>query len=173
MTPFLLNGKDVRSMRRDLSSHENISTTASYATRPHLTRLIEPSRYTTYASETHSERLPSWFTARPSRHTNTTSHSAAEVAHRGLAYELSHSKAYSYSDYHPTPYADLRARRVKTREAEYAALLKQKKKEKEEKVRVQRRGYEFLYVRDKGRVGESGGWRRAEREVEWVRGRWS
>ena len=67
---------------------------------------------------------------------------------------------------------------MREREAEYKALLREKRKEKkekkkEEKVRVQRRGDELLYVRDKGRVGESGRWRRTEREVEWVRGRWA
>jgi len=82
---------------------------------------------------------------------------------------------YGYGEYQaayqPTSYEDLHARRAKTREAEYAAFLREKRKE--EKVRVQRRGDELLYVRDKGRVGESGGWRRTEREVEWVRGRWA
>jgi len=64
---------------------------------------------------------------------------------------------------------------MREREAEYATMLREKKKEKEkeEKVRVQRRGDELLYVRDKGRVGESGGWRRTEREIEWVWGRWA
>ena len=174
MTPFFLTSKEARSVRRSLSTHENISTTASYATKPYLTRLIEPSPYTTYASETRSERLPPWFTVRPTRHAYTPSHSA-EVAHRSLAYEISRTKAYGYSEYKPTSYKDLYVRGVRTREAEYAALLREKnrEKEKEDKVRVQRRGDELLYVRDKGRVGESGGWRRTEREVEWVRGRWA
>jgi len=180
MTPFFLASKSSHSTHRSLSTHESISTTtASYATKPYLTRLTEPSRYTSYKSETRGEYLPPWFTARPTRHAYPTSYSAAEVAHRSLAYEIERTKAYGYSGYQPASYEEMYVRGIRTREreAEYKALLRErereKEKKKEEKVRVQRRGYELLYVRDKGRVGESGGWRRTEREVEWVRGRWA
>jgi hypothetical protein len=170
MTPFFLGSKDARSMRRELSNYQDTSRTA----KPHLTRLVDPTHYTTrygtsYASETYSHHLPSWFT---SRLTHTHSHSAAETAHRSLAYDLSHSKSVLYHNHYANGYYDdTHSQRVKVREAPYTALLKEKKKT-EEKVRVQRRGDELVYVRNKGRSEESGGWRRTEREVEWVRGRW-
>lgn len=156
------------------------------------TRIVQPSPFgyrreplsfdKPYPSGLHSERLPPWFTPRSSRYPYglnipSTSVSAAEIAHRSLARDLHtphnyQSKAFTreaerYDDRFTTYYPSCGPG--------YSLIQKKKKKKKKNRkaddVHVQRRGDELLFIRNKGRTKEKGGWRKTEKEVEWHRER--
>lgn len=183
MTPFFLQGRDSRAMQRDLSYHDrtyhqhDTNILSSSTGLRYRTRNVQPSPY--YTASLLSERPPSWFSSRSTRQPYDSSlkpalaFTTAEIAHRSLAHDLyasprSPSRAYTceaetYSDRYTTYYPD----------HEPSPSLVRKKKTKAGDVRVQRRGDELVFVRSKGKKEDGGGWRKTERDIEWLRGqRW-
>ena len=98
--------------------------------------------------------------------------SAPEIAHRSLIYDLYNSHfsihplgSERYSNRYTTYYPD--------RQPEYPLVQKRKKKKKKkaDDAHVQQKRDELVFVRTRGNRVEDRGWRKTEKEVEWLRGR--
>ncbi|KAG9185099.1 hypothetical protein G6011_07643 [Alternaria panax] len=181
MTPFFLNGKGPKAMQRELFTNgyhdceyyqRDTSILPTSTGLGRRARIVQPSSLGYRKDPFSYEPRPPWFTSRSSRYPYgpslaSTSMSAAEIAHRSLAHDLynPHSRAYAcelerYSDCYTTYYP--------SRQPEYPIVQKNKKAGS---IHMQRRGDELLFVRRKGNRDENGGWRKTEKEVEWLQGR--
>lgn len=184
MTPFFLNGKSPRAMQRELLTNDyhgrehyqqdtSIQSTSTGLGR--RTRIVHPSPFGSTQGPSSYERLPSWFTSRGSIYPYipkrlSTSMSAAEIAHRSVTYDLYNSHfsihplgSERYSNRYTTYYPD--------RQPEYPLVQKRKKKKKVDDAHVQQKRDELVFVRTRGNRVEDRGWRKTEKEVEWLRGR--
>jgi hypothetical protein len=175
MTPFFLHGKDSRTMQRELSYHDGTFHQHDTSILPRSTglerriRIVQPSPF--YTSGLLNERPPSWFSSRNFRHPYGSSLSSAEFAHRSLVQDLYASPSARFRTYtHETEtYSDGCTKYDSEREPSYSLV----RKKMADDVRVKRRSEYLLFVRSKGKKAENGGWRKTEKEVEWVsRRRW-